>query len=269
MRKTVGMLTLLMALLIALPSISSATDDNPKKFGLELQLGGGFYWMEDVNDFIPSDFRYETPDEVHIGSQFGIGIVYRHAKNFGWQIGYNRLAAGVPIAFKHKYEVRAYLGGASEESWAEQTVSGYEIYFMATWYKPTRAGEWMFGVGPAFYKAHLDRSIDIVRDSGPNPSHLTGGSFSDAEGKTLGMLLTIGYEMPLSTTTSLVFQGGGRLAKIGELSYEDPDALCGEQTVYKNAATGSKLAVDFTGGFAKVTFRAYFKPATGWRHHPR
>ncbi|HHE46785.1 MAG TPA: hypothetical protein ENL08_03660 [Bacteroidetes bacterium] len=269
MRKTVGVIALISTLFLALPAVSTAADAHPKKYGVELQLGGGVYMMEDVNDFIPADFIYEEPDKINIGSQFGVGIIYRHMENFGWQIGFNRLAAGVPVVFEHKYEVRAYLGTASEESWMEQTVSGYEVYFMATWYKPTKAGEWMLGVGPALYKAVLDRSIDIVRDSGPSPSHLTGGSFTDAKGKALGLILTLGYELPMGSSTSLVFQGGGRLAQVGKLTYDDPNALEGKQTVYKNAATGSTMAVDFTGAFAKVTFRAYFKPSIDWRQHPR
>jgi hypothetical protein len=165
MRNTVGMLAILLVVVLTIPAISTAEVDLNRKYGVELQLGGGFYAMEDVNDFIPADFLGYKPDKINIGTQFGVGLIYRHMENFGWQIGYNALTAGVPIAFEHKYEVRAYLPGASMESWAEQTVSGYEIYFLATWYKPTDAGELMFGIGPAIYNASLDRSIDIVRDA--------------------------------------------------------------------------------------------------------
>jgi len=265
MRKLVGMLAFFLALLFAISNVSIAGEDHPRKYGLELSIGGGFYAMEDINDFIPADFVNYTPDKINIGSQFGVGIIYRHMENFGWQIGYNSLAAGVPIAFKHKYEVRAYLPGAPTESWAEQTVSGWELYFLATWYKPTDAGELMFGFGPTLCKAVLDRSIDIVRDA--SGSHLTGGSFADAKGKTLGWLAMLGYEFPLGETTALTLQVGGRLAEIKELTYDDPNSVSGEQKVYKNAATGSLMAVDFSGAFAKITLRAYFKPATTWREH--
>jgi len=266
MHKTVGMLAVVLAIIIALPNVSSA-QDHPRKYGLEFQLGGGYYLMEDVNNFLPSDFFGYEPDKINIGSQFGFGIIYRHKDNFGWNIGYNKLATGVPVALEEKYEVRTYLPGAAYESWVEQTVSGGEFYLMATWYGHLGGLETMFGIGPSFYGATLDRSIDIVRDA--TGSHLTGGSFFDATGNCLGMIASLGLEFPIGENSGLSIQFGGRIADIGELKYDDPNAQSGELVVYKNASTGSPMGVDFTGGFAKLTLRTYFKPTDNWRSYPQ
>jgi len=214
-----------------------------------------------------SVFNGFDPDKIFLGSQFGVGILFRHMDNFGWQIGYNSLAAGVPVAFEHKYEVHTLGEDVTGDSWVEQTVSGWEVYFLATWYKPIKAGELSFSVGPTFNKAIMDRSISIYQPE--SNSTLTGGSFADAEGKTLGLIAAVGLELPLGETTALGFQVGGRLAKIKELIYEDPNTVSGESSVYKNASIGSLLPVDFSGAFLKISLRTYFKPATEWREHQR
>ena len=289
MLRTVGKLVLISVFILTLPSVASATDDHPRKYGVELQLGGGYYMLGDVNNYVPFDFiclKDEPDDKINIGSQFGIGIIYRVEDNFGWQFGFNKLSAGIPEIFEQKYKIEVQLpeppGENFDSSWAEQTVSGWEFYTLATWYIPTGAGEWMFGVGPAITSATLDRSIDLVKDA--SGTHLSGGSFVDAKGKTLGLMFALGYEWSLSSNTGLAFQLGARVAKVSRIKYELPplEDLTEEEanriteeatatkrvkTVYINDAIGKRLALDMSGGFAKVTYRMYFKPSSKWRSH--
>jgi hypothetical protein len=75
--------------------------------------------------------------------------------------------------------------------------------------------------------------------------------------------------MPLGENSGLVIQAGGRMATVTELKYENPAATDQKTTVYKNAATGSTLAVDFSGAYLKIGLRSYFKPTHSWRKHPR
>ncbi|NQT34818.1 hypothetical protein HQ587_06485 [bacterium] len=288
MLRTVGKLVLISVFILTLPSVSSATDDHPKKYGVELQFGGGYYMLGDVNDYIPFDFiglKDEPDDKINIGSQFGIGIIYRVEDNFGWQIGFNKLSAGVPGIFDQKYRIETQLSTSEGEdldpSWVEQTVKGWELYALPTWYKSMGAGELMFAIGPTVTSASLDRSIDLVKDA--SGTHLSGGSFVDAKGKALGLTLALGYEMPLSANTGLSFQLGGRVAKIGFIRYpvvlvflnEEETNRIGEDTtdekvyeiVYINEAIGKRFALDMTGGFAKVTYRMYFTPSSKWRSY--
>lgn len=290
MLRTVGKLVLISVFILTLPSVSSATDDHPRKYGVELQLGGGYFMLGDVNDYIPFDFvglkdesgnPIEPVDKVNIGSQFGIGIIYRVEDNFGWQIGFNKLSAGIPGIFEQKYKIEAQLYGAIDSSWAEQSVKGWELYALPTWYKSMGAGELMFGIGPTVTSASLDRSIDLCKDS--SGTHLSGGSFVAAKGKALGLTLALGYEMPLSPNTGLSFQFGARVAKIGWIKYpiilvnlteeeanrisEETTVSQGSKTVYINEAIGKRFALDMTGGFAKVTYRMYFTPSSKWRSY--
>ncbi len=284
MLRTVGKLVLISVFILTLPSVSSATDDHPRKYGVELQLGGGYYMLGDVNDYIPFDLgklKNEPDDKINIGSQFGIGIIYRVEDNFGWQIGFNKLSAGIPGIFEQKYKIEAQIFGAIDSSWAEQTVKGWELYALPTWYKSTGAGEMMFSIGPSVTSASLDRSIDICKDS--SGTHLSGGSFVAAKGKALGLIVALGYEMPLSANTGLSFQFGARVAKIGWIKYpvvleclteEETNRISEETTdtkayeiVYINEGIGKKFALDMTGGFAKVTYRMYFKPSSKWRSY--
>ncbi len=279
MRNTVGMLAAALALFIALPGNGLAGDYHPKKYGLEFQLGGGSYLMQDINDFRPhAALEFYEPDEILWGTQFGFAILYRQwydvgqpKNDFGWQFGYNRLLTGVPVldqfvdALEVDYYISAYLPTApSDLSWAEQTVVGSEVYAMATWYFPWDSKEVMFGVGPAFYYAWLDRSVDIIENPG---SHLTAGSFAEAHGKTLGLIANLGLEIPLRQNVSLALVGGGRLAKVGELKYEDVQEV--EHTVYLNPTTNATFPVDFTGGFFKVALHVYFEPTSDWRDPKR
>ena len=263
MHKTVGMLAVIIALIIVFQGTSFAENPHPKKYGVEIMLGGSYYFMEDINDFLPSDFIGYEPEKINIGSQFGFGLIYRHMDNFGYQIGFNRLIAGVPVALEEKYEITTYLPGSPFESWAEQTVSGWELYALATWYLPMGSSDLMFGIGPAIYGAKLNRSIDIVRDA--TGSHLTGGSFYAAKGKAMGAIVSLGYEMPLGEKTGLAFQVGGRLGKVENIYYADPEGRLSDILVYKNPDMGIPLSVDFSGGFGKLTFRIYFEPAAEWR----
>jgi len=148
------------------------------------------------------------------------------------------------------------------ESWAEQTLTGSELYGMATWYFPWKNFELSFGVGPAIYNATLDRSVDIAQEGG---SHITSGSFSDGTGKSFGALGSFGIEIPLKEMVGLNLQIGGRLAKIGKIAYEDPNNSSNDIPVYLNSASGSLLPVDYSGAFLKISLRGYFHPANDWR----
>lgn len=267
MRNSVGALATILAILILAPGVTLAgQDDHPKKYGIELQLGSGYIVMGDVNDFIPDpgflDARYQGSDEddIFLGTQFGIGMTYRHMDNFGWAFGYNRFVSGVPVVWESKYRRNAYYVPGSE-SWIEQTVAGSELYIQPTWYWPWKNREIMFGVGPALYTANLDRSISIIRSagSGANPA----GSFADANGKALGLLVTGGVEFPMMEKFYLTVQGGFRLANIGKLTYEDEQDV--EQTIYKNSASNATFGADFSGAFIKLSIRTYFKPSSEWR----
>jgi len=254
MRKLVGALVIVATLLWSLPSDSSAAE-TPHKYGLELQLGGGMHLLTDVNDYVPANnFQGITPaEEMMVGAQFGIGILYRQQPNFGWQFGYNRFASLIDQKFRIT---------DGNESWAEQTLSGSELYGMATWYCPWKNFELSFGAGPAIYNATMDRSVDIVQESG---SHITAGSFSDGTGKSFGAIGSVGLEIPLKQTVGLNIQLGGRIAKVGKIAYEDPNNSANNIPVYQNSASGSLLPVDFTGGFVKISIRGYFQPSNDWR----
>lgn len=265
MRISTRALVAILSVLIALPVISFA-GDHAKKFGVEFIAGGSYFNMADVNDFIPTnDFLNIDPEKLHIGSQFGIGLLYRHMENFGWQFGYSRMFGGVPVVLEEKYRVERFLGNSQEASYAEHVVSGVEFYAMATWYKPMGEGELMFGLGPALYKASLDRNIYIKQDA--NSSPIGTGSFVEAKGKSFGMVGAVGYEMMLKPTLGLSLQFGGRIAKVSKLHWEDPRVDESEEFVMLNTYSNSTLPVDFTGGFGKITLRAYFKPSSNWRTH--
>jgi len=261
MRKLVGALAVVITLLWTLPSAAMAADMH-HKYGLELQLGGGFHILSDVNDYLPAtNFAGITPaEELTIGLQFGVGVLYRQMPDFGWQFGYSRFASLVDQKFRITNEP------AVPESWAEQTLSGSEFFAMPTWYWPWNNKEISFGVGPAIYSATLDRSVDIAQEGG---SHITSGCFSNAAGSSLGLLGTLGLEMPLKDMLGLSFQLGGRIAKVAKVSYEDPNNTSSDLPVYLNAASGSFLPVDFSGAFLKIALRGYFLPANDWRSPQR
>ncbi|MBM3329602.1 MAG: hypothetical protein FJY67_09070 [Calditrichaeota bacterium] len=249
MVRTVGALCLA-ALIALLPAVAPAA--HPHKYGVEFQVGGGWHAMGDVNDFVPSpQFSNIEPDKIGIGALAGVGILYRGMDDFGWQFGYNRLF------MVSKYRISAYLSPV--ESWAEQTVSGGEIYAQATWFMPTDFGEFSFGVGPAFYSATLDRTIDIVQDG---QTHLTAGTFANAEGKGFGLAGSLGIEIPLKDMMGLGIIFGGRLATVEKLIYTDASDT--ERTVFVGSSNQT-LAVDYSGAFMKITLRSYFKPGSGWR----
>jgi len=263
MRIMVGMLAATLALLTALPGLVMAEDTNSHKYGIEFQVGGGYSLMQDVNDFIPhTRMTGLTPtDEINIGGQFGLGVLYRQMDNFGWQISYNR------FAFLTNYRIATYF--TSEESWAEQSLSGGEFYALATWYETFGPGELFLGVGPALYFANLDRSIDLVMDPG---SHLTEGGFAAAKGKALGLVGLLGLEVSLSDMMGFAVEAGARNGVVGTLKYTDQSGT--EQVVYLDpyligvdpSASYPKLTVDYSGFFVKATLRAYFQPSTAWRH---
>lgn len=265
MYKTAGMLGLILALLIVFSSSTSAADI-PKKYGVEIQLGGGYYLMDDVNNSLPNEFNIPgvpTPDKINIGEQVGLGISYRNLENFGWQFGFNKMAfIGI-----QKFRIEAQLPGTGVVSWSEQTISGAEFYALATWYKPMSSFDLMFGVGPAVYWASLDRSNSIVNTSVGSVGN-PAGSFTDANGKSLGLMGSIGIAIPVGSTMDLVIQAGGRYAKVTQLEYENPNTAQ-DEIVYKNSGTGSKMTVDFSGGFIKLSLRSYFKPSSDWRSPKR
>jgi hypothetical protein len=230
--------------------------DLPHKYGVELQLGGGFHALTDVNDYVPANqlAAYTPAEELMIGAQFGFGLLYRQEAMFGWQFGYNRFMSLVDSKFR-------IADNALPTSWAEQTLSGSELYAMATWFWPWDNLELSLGVGPAIYTASLDRSVDVFTSG----SHITSASFSDANGKSFGLVGALGLELPLKETLGLNVQLGGRWGKVERLNYKDPNNPDQEQPVYLSSASGSYLPVDYSGAFVKVGLRAYFQPASGWR----
>jgi hypothetical protein len=269
MRNLVGVLAAALAILIALPTPSTC-GENFKKFGLELQLGGGYSLLKDVNDYAPSDLAAYSPEqEVNIGAQYGIGVLYRHMKNFGWQFAYNK------FTYVQNFRISAML--SAQESWAEQSIDGGELYALATWYKSLSAddvlsGELFFGVGPGLYYATVDRSINIIKGTS---APLTDGSFSGAHGKSLGLLGVVGFEMMFGEKTALAFQFGARRAVVGKLEYKDQlgrDLVVWEDpNLYTADPQGdlAKMTVDYTGAFIKVALRQYFEPASNWRSPKR
>ena len=181
---------------------------HPKKYGFEITLGGGYYLMDDVNDFIP-DAAFIDPfqmggdeDKINIGNQLGFGFIYRNMDNFGWVFGYNRLNSGIPAAITGKYRINAYFKDPSsgrtleEESWVEQSLSGSELYAMPTWYFDWNNKDISLSMGPALYRVKMDRSIAITRSFGSG-SNATG-SFAEADGSALGLMISAGIEFPIS-----------------------------------------------------------------------
>lgn len=268
MLKTVRATAIILAILIALPIAGFAGDnDHPKKYGVEFMLGGGYYNLADLNDYVPvSELVGVSPNEIHIGTQLGIGLIYRQQDNFGWQFGYNRLFAGIPIAMKQKYEIETVLPGANGVTLVEQEISGSEWYVMATWYKGWgQSKELQFGIGPALYNASLDRSNIIY-----NPTVQASG-FANAKGKSFGLIAVLGLELPLGDNTGLSFQVGARSAEVGRVRYEDPtdEDPNNKATVPLNSYSNADLPIDFSGVFGKITLRTYFQPTSNWRSPER
>lgn len=261
MRKTVGALVVVVSLLWALPVASLAAVDLPHKYGLELQLGGGYLNLADVNDYLPAQsFNGLKPaQKINIGAQFGFGLLYRQMMDFGWQIGYNHFISVVDSKF------RISDGRIGAESWAEQTLSGGELYALATWYWPWKQKEIFFGIGPALYSASMDRSVDLVSSDGG--SHITSASFADASGRSFGLLTAVGIELPLKQDLGLAIQLGGRLGKVSKLTYTDSSDR--EITVPLNSSSNASFPVDFSGVFVKINLRGYFQPASDWRNPSR
>jgi len=222
--------------------------------------------MNDVNDALPNEFNIPnvgSPDKINIGEQVGLGISYRNLENFGWQFGFNKMAfIGI-----QKYRIETIIPGTPTPSWSEQTVSGSEFYALATWYSQMDSFELLFSVGPAIYWASLDRSVDIINDASGG-SHITTGSFSNADGKSIGVIGSIGFSIPVGSKTDFIIQLGGRYAKVHQLEYENPSTAQNE-IVYRNSSTGSKMTVDFSGAFLKLSIRSYFKPSSDWRNPRR
>jgi hypothetical protein len=252
------------ALIVALPEISSAEYNGPKKYAVDFTLGGGYSFMGDVNDFIGnSAFTGYTPEtEINIGAQFGLGIAYRSMEDFGWEFGYNR------IAFIQNYRMAGFLRNGDAESFVEQSIKGAELYALPTWYWDMFGGQMSFGAGPAVYWATLDRSVDLVLNPG---SHLTSGGFSGAESKSLGVLGQLGLELNMGTMTGLIIQVGGRSAIVSKLRYYDE--FGNQEIVWRDPSVSGvdskasypKLEVDYSGAFLKLTLRKYFTPSSDWR----
>jgi len=292
MRNLVGVLAIILTFLLLVPGYAPAEEKiYPKMYGMEVQFGGGFHMMTDVNDFLPDEAFINYPgtdeDKINIGIHFGIGFSFRNnpgvvdeplplfipfwapflgqPNSFGWVFGYNRFNAGIPGAIEGKYRANAFIPGAGAESWVEQTISGSEFYIMPTWYWGWKDKEIFMSVGPAVYHASLDRSISITRSvgSGANPA----GSFDGAIGTALGAMYVIGIEIPVSEDYYLSIKGGGRLANVTKLTYEDNQDV--EHTVWKNAASNATLGVDFSGAFINFAVRTYFGPSSKWRSPER
>ena len=274
MRKLFGApVSALLIMCLIVGTLQAGEFTHPKKYGFEITLGGGYYLMDDVNDFIP-DAAFIDPfqmggdeDKINIGNQLGFGFIYRNMDNFGWVFGYNRLNSGIPVAITGKYRINAFFKDPStgrtleEESWVEQSLSGRELYAMPTWYFDWNNKDISLSMGPALYRVKMDRSIAITRSFGSG-SNATG-SFAEADGSALGLMISAGIEFPISEKFFFNFQAGGRLANIGKLTYDDNQGV--EQTVWLNNASNATMSVDFTGGFAKASIRTYFTPTSDWR----
>lgn len=269
MRSLVGVLAIGLTFLLLIPGNGlTQGKDYEKRYGIELQLGGGYYAMEDVNAYNPhNSFTNNLRDDknIHFGSQFGMGISFRGTEEFGWLFGYNLLKAGFPIAYTEKYRQSAFVGSAINESWAEQTVSGGEFYMLPTWYWGLGEMEMFFSAGPAIYWANLDRSISLVTSSsnGVDAPAIASGSFDDASGKALGLIVSTGIEFGISELYFLNIRAGGRFANASEVAWED--AAGDDNVVVKNTGVNSTLGVDFSGGFINIGIRTYFKPSSEWR----
>lgn len=268
MRNLVGVLAIVLIILLIAPGTTQAGKNvDLKRYAIELQLGGSFYAMQDVNDYIP-DPGFANPltqgtDEksINIGTQLGVGFSLRAEEHFGYEFGYNLMATGIPPVLTQEYRMNAYFPeGLGAESWVEQRVSGWELYITPTWYWDWGTKEIGFSIGPAIYRANLDRSISIVRSaSGSNPA----GSFDDASGTALGFYGSLGLELPISEKYYLNIKLGGRYGNVPELTYEDNQGV--EQKVWMNSASNSTLAVDFSGVFLKFSVKSYFFPSAAWR----
>ncbi|MFN3821115.1 MAG: hypothetical protein ACK4OO_02175 [bacterium] len=235
----------------ALSTMWAWAEEHPHRYGIDFQVGGGYHMFGDINDWDPgTQFTGISPDELHLGTQVGLGIFYRHLDNFGWQIGYSR------FIMVQKYQISAI--GAAGENWAEQTVNGSETYALATWFWKAPIGELSAGVGPGFYTANMDRSVNIYPEGSTTP--LNTGTFANAKGQSFGLLGQLGWEVPIKPMVGILLNVGGRLATVDKITYKDIQDV--EQTVRLGAGT---LTVDFSGIFAKLTLRAYFKPTTHWR----
>lgn len=268
MRNLVGVLAIFLSLLFIVTSPAQAGKNfDAKKYGIELQIGGSYLAMQDVNDFIP-DAGFVNPaymgtanDKIEIGTQLGIGFTYRQMHDFGWSFGYNWLMAGIPGIFDQIHRVNAYYpSGGGAESWSEQTVSGGELYIAPFWLWRWGNKDINLTIGPAIYRASLDRSISITRSVGsPNPA----GSFEEASGTSLGFFGSVGLDIPIKNNYFLSIQAGGRLAKVTELTYKDNQGV--EQTVWQNSSGNATFGVDFTGVFLKLGVKTYFLPDSDWR----
>ncbi len=269
MRNLVGVLAVAITVLLLAPGLTQADQkfESEKKFSIDLRLGAGYYAMQDVNDYLPEteflSYPGKTDDNINLGSQLGFGFGYRIIDNFGWMFGFNFLSAGVPVAMEGKYKKNAFYPQAlGAESWVEQTVSGSELYILPTWYWDWgKSKELCLSLGPAFYRASLDRTISIVRTAGSNAN--PSGSFTKAKGTSLGWMLVGGLEIPMMKSTDLFIQVGGRIAKVGEIAYKDQNDV--ETTVWMNTSSNATMAVDFSGGFLTVGIRTYFAPSEEWR----
>jgi hypothetical protein len=222
--------------------------------------------MADVNDFLADqDFAATTPDRIHMGTQLGITLLYRSKPHFGWQIGYNRMFSGVPGAeqtFNH--EAILVSKGATLVSTAEQRVSGSETSLLAMWYPWEGFLELSCGAGPAIYNANLERTVVLYQSAGLNaPANPSG--FSDASGWSVGLIGKVGLELDITPHTGVALELGGRLAKVTKVKYTSPNTPDQENIVMMNSYSNSSLPVDFSGGFAKITLRKYFKSDSGWR----
>jgi len=264
MRNLVGVLAFVITLLLLTPSFTLAEQANDlKKFSVELKFGGGYYAMQDVNDYLPETEFLNYPgsdeDDILVEGQFGFGFAYRNMHNFGWVFGYNFLSTGIMPDYRRN---AFYPQAQGAESWVEQKVSGSEFYIMPTWYWGWGNKEISFSAGPAVYSATLDRTISIVRNAGSGAN--SAGSFNDATGKSLGLLVNVGLEFPTWKSTNFFVNGGFRLANVGELIYKDASDI--DQTVWMNTNSNSKFSVDFTGAFLGVGLRWYYAPSTEWRN---
>ncbi len=205
-------------------------------YGFQIIGGGGTYTMGDINDYRHVDNWPENDEDAVFGVGYGAAILYRAQEHVRFAIGFNVLG-----------QDKTYIEYAGEEF--EQTVSGGELYFQAEYLVPFNEDfNVSLNFGPAVYSGSLDRSGTV------------GTSFADATGRAFGLRAGLGAQFLFSDRWGLHLMGGFRMAKIGEVSYEDRNGI--EQIVYWN--NNRRVELDFTGAFVELGLRMYFEPATDW-----
>ena len=173
-----------------------------------------------------------------MGSSLGLNVSYKTFENFRWTFGYMKLG-----------EDRTYASLPNNAS-VEQTVTGSELFITASYIIPlTDVMNLDLTAGPTVVSGRIDRTAT------------TGSNFSDATGRTMGAKACASLEFFVQEEMALSFTLGYRYGKVNRMTYEDRNEE--EQVIYWGNSN-RHLTVDFSGLYAHLGFRYYFKPATNW-----